>query len=468
MKARLLLLSVMAGLHPAAVTSLSGAEACSARSLRCCEVDLAPSARRAAPLGLGLQVWPEDVTREPDDLLAMRPAAIRYSGGPSWQRTPRLGSMASFGEALAYVRAQFEGDRAKYEQQARSFSDWTRRAGAKAHFVVWEPPATDAEPNDIDPARDKRRFDEAGTVGTANFYAALFKVLGEFGYPIDAVEISNEPDGDWNLHLPPQTYSRLLEALRLSARRNDVSLPKIAGPGTSSIAALNEYLRDERVARAMLANLDLVSVHAWDDRSNKDLLAEAVRAKGRLKLLGHAEAVAVTEFGLTFLQPDDRASGRGAMTRSPAAVSGRQDYAARSISAALSLGSFGFGPIIYWEYRDPSWGKASYGLRDVAGRPRPTQAPWAALSALSRDTVGLKAERLLDGSAFVMSGQRGAEGAIFVNRGPGSLDIVFGGDPVSRRIGGLGRAGSPASALCQGVTGEPGLRLAPGEVRIVN
>src|SRR5262245_25374663 len=81
-------LAVVPWWHGASLNA--GPPVCPAEVVRCCDVGsgMASTASPAQLLHLGLQIWPEDVAQAGDRLREMQPAAVRYSGGPSWRRAP--------------------------------------------------------------------------------------------------------------------------------------------------------------------------------------------------------------------------------------------------------------------------------------------------------------------------------------------------------------------------------------------
>src|SRR5262245_36244962 len=91
---------------------------CPAEVVRCCDVG-ASTARTAPPAQLprlGLQIWPEDVARASDRLRELQPAAVRYSGGPSWRRAKRLDRDSDYGAVRRYVADAFDQDREGFQK----------------------------------------------------------------------------------------------------------------------------------------------------------------------------------------------------------------------------------------------------------------------------------------------------------------------------------------------------------------
>ena len=431
--------------------------ACPAEVVKCCEIvpGAAPRASSAQSLRLGLQIWPEDVAEASDRLRELQPAAVRYSGGPSWRRAPRLDRDADYEAVQRYVADAFDRERDRFQKQAASLDRFFQASGAEAHFAIWEPPMTSSEPE----APNKRTLPEAAVKVTAMFYVAVLDELRRRGYPMQVVELSNEPDGDWNIRIPPPRYLALVTEVRRQAAVHGVSLPRIAGPAVSSIAALRAYLADPQTGQGLVHAVDTVSVHAWDDRSNRNTLEEARHARLQLDRLGYRKPVAVTEFAITFLDPADRQRGTGAQLRTADVISNTPAYMARTMALALDLAAAGYGPILYWEFRDLPWGKSSYGLYDLRGGHRPLLEAWQRLSRATRgiDRVTVVSHSPLSVFGLARDGKQSS--LVVVNRTSRPLGIAFDrglGEHLASAPDGL----QPALAACSGAA--PGMKaLAP-------
>lgn len=428
--------------------------ACPAEVVKCCEIG-AGTAPPTQLLRLGLQIWPEDVAEAGDRLRELQPAAVRYSGGPSWRRAPRLDRDADYGAVQRYVADAFDRDRDRFHKQAASLGRFFQASAAEVYFAIWEPPLTSGEPE----TPDKRTLPESAVGVTAMFYVAVLDELRRRGYPMHAVELSNEPDGDWNIRIPPSRYLALVAEVRRQAAAHGVSLPRIAGPAVSSIAALRAYLADPQIGQGLVHAVDTVSVHAWDDRSNRNTLEEARNARRQLDRLGYRKSVAVTEFAITFLDPTDRQRGTGAQLRTPDVISNTPAYMARTMALALDLAAAGYGPILYWEFRDLPWGKSSYGLYDQRGTRRPLLEAWQRLSRAADgvDRVTVLAHAPLAVFGLVRDGKEA--GLVMVNPTSRPLGIVFDRGR-GERLSTVPDGPQPALAACSGAT--PGTKsLAP-------
>lgn len=360
--------------------------ACPAKVVTCCDVASVASSAPDQRLQMGLQIWLENAGVVATRLRDLRPAAVRYSGGPNWRHKAILDSKADYAAVRRYVVETIEKEPELVRKQVASLKEIFDGLGAEAHFVIWEPPPINAEPANTAQAqaRGKRELPETAVTVTAMFYVALLDELRRRGYPIDVVELSNEPDGGWNIHIPPPRYLKLVAETRRQAKAHGVTLPRIAGPGVSQIAALRSYLADPALAKGLIDGVDVISVHAWDDRMKRDTIEEARNVRRLLDGFGYHKTILVSEFAITFLEPTDRGRGVGANARAPDTISNQPGYAAKTLALTLELAANGYGPLLYWELFDTRWGKASYGLYNERGEPRPALEAWRDLSRASR------------------------------------------------------------------------------------
>lgn len=453
-------------------TAVAGAAAAQAREpvcdvppTPCCALDTPARATGDDALAIGLQIWPEHLNDAPQEqLLALRPSVFRHTAGPGgWQRTEPLPATADMNEVRRHVARHVGERREALERQAAHLRTLLARTQGKLHLILWEPPFTDSEQR-----LRLERGEEGGRVMPrsavpvmAKFYVAVIEALQNLDFPMDVIELANEPNGDWNIRIPPRVYAELLQEVRREAALRQVPLPAIAGPGTSSYTALLRYLKDPALGRQLLDSVDVVSVHAWDDRLDRDLRAIARETRRRLAVMGYRGPVAVTEFAPTFLDRDDRQAGRGANLRSARARSNTDRYAAEVLRAKAVLLSLDMSPVIFWEYRDVRWGAASYGLVDLAGHERPTYRAFAQLAdliAATRPAAVLAGE---DDRTFVFFGKRGVEFLLLVNPTGQQTRFSF-SDGVLRLFGDewLPAAGPPCGAGAE-------LLLEPYEFRLL-
>jgi hypothetical protein len=408
--------------------------ACPVEAKPCCSFD-ATAARPIEPLKLGFQLWPLDLSRIIPQAVALNPRITRFSLGPYPRDRPPLPLDADYEAMREHVRQGLAKDEAKWREAAVAQEKLAAASGPVEHvLIIWEPPLTTLDSLDLRVRGSRREVRPEAVTVHARFYVAAIEAARRLGFRIDAVEIANEPDGAWNMLIPPGIYVELLEATRREAAAANVELPRLAGPGLAFLNSLKTYLGDAATARRMLAALDIVSAHAWDDRLGKDILTEARDARKLLDDLGWKKPIMISEFAPTYPLTEDRAAKRGPDQRKRAGdggllVSDLPRYAPSTSELALALAATGFNPLIYWELMDPSWGTVSYGLLDSHGRPRPAYAAWKTLAGLaaSRPIDRVAPDRWLGMKAVgLFTGER-LSGLSLQNKEMSAFGVRFGG-----------------------------------------
>jgi len=444
-RGRLLAAGLLAALLGLAPAMAAAQDACRADALPCCRAGGPVPVSRPA---FGVQVWPEHLARDGDALDALRrlgPGHVRFAIGPNWRRRPPLRTEMDDAAMDVSVRAGFEArpDTAGSVALLRSL----QAAGIRLHLVIWEPPPLPGEGEPTPGAG--RRLVPANVPLAARFLVATLLDLSRRGLQPDAVELTNEPDGNWNIAMEPAEYLDLVRAVRREAGRRDLRLPKLYGPGTSTLSALRRYLEDPQGGgKPLLDAIDVLSAHAWDDPAKADRFAELAAVQNDLRALRRKPEIALTEFALARPLPEDRSDRMNVKRRVPGGISDTPLYAALSARDLLRFYALGAGTVLYWEFQDQSWGKASFGLRDVTDRPRPIYAALASVADAMRRTP-----RLRPGTDPRIT-LEGEEAAWIANPSPDPLDIV----PEPGR--GL-RPDGTVAAFCEVSGTRVGLRVPP-------
>jgi hypothetical protein len=400
-------LAIVAGTVASASVSAHAQDArCPVRSVRCCDVRPVADGIAPTPPTLGVHVWPSSLAQSAEavqDLVALRPSHLRFGIGPNWRRRPALWAGMSDAEMDEAVASGF----AAVPSTARfvaMLTDLRRRLDAKLHLVLWEPPPLPAER--VSPFG--RKLDARNVDLMARFLVAALKQVAEARLPLDALELSNEPDGGWNIRIAPREYLALLRSVRKEAKRRSVALPPVYGPGTSTIAALQAYLADRDVAEGILDGVDILSVHGWDDRRRADVFGQLDSLLARLGQLGRSKEIAMTEYGIARPVPTDSSPGADMKTRASEGMARSPFFASITTRDLLRLYGRGIGTIIYWEFQDPVWGKASYGLLDTKGTKRPLYHALAAVSAALRQEGAVRFATSVDDRVSLMEGTLGS------------------------------------------------------------
>lgn len=432
-----------------AATALAQEAACSVQALRCCEL---PKGAERASVGFGVHVWPSRLVQSPDSverLLALKPSHLRFSLGPNWRRQPPLRPEMTEAEIDALVAQGFANSSGigRHVEIMRRMAD----AGARLHLVVWEPPPTPGEPDfTVAGARRWRVLAGANVQLAARFHVANIRHIASLGLRLHAIELSNEPDGSWNIRIAPADYVALVKAVRAEAARRGVALPRIYGPGASRSVTTRPYLADPKMARELLALVDVFSLHTWDDAVGKDRVGELEAVFADLARLGPVPPIAITEYGLGRIDPTVTDPRMSAKNRVPGNVAETPVYAGASFAAFLRLLRGRVSEVIYWEFEDQSWGGGLYGLLDVKSRPKPI---YDVYRELTRSLAELAPDEITvapDGRVAILHGKR--RRAFLVNPGAQPLDVVM-----PEKLAPAGRESG-----CRAAPGYAGFRLPPG------
>jgi hypothetical protein len=443
---------------PAVASSLpawAGSAACPPDPVICCRLAAKQQAVKPAAPAFGVQIWPSELARDPpavDRLIDLRPRHLRFALGPNWRRQPPLRNGMSDAELDTAVAAGFAAQRLA-GPVTQILDLIRRRTSAHLHLVVWEPPPLPGEPDLRRPGTPAPRHLRGENIGLmARFLVATLKYIGGQGLHLDAVELSNEPDGNWNIRIDPADYLSLVRAVRAEAGRRAVALPRIFGPGTSTIGALRHYLADPATARGILDSVDVLSVHGWDNPHEPDRFVELAALYADLERLNRSPELAMTEYGIARPDPDDSSDRMNVKKRAPDGVALTPFFASLTARDMIRFYGKGIGTIIYWEYQDQRWGRASFGLLDENGKAKPL---YDALRGIAERLAAERPGRLdltRDGRLALMhAGSR--DTLLVANPTGGALGVVFGNvrpDP---------GAGDPRLAPCTGHDGEAGLAV---------
>jgi hypothetical protein len=428
---------------------------CQPDAQACCRL-LAPSENLTpTPPSFGLHIWPAGLTRGPavNRLVAMKPRHLRFALGPNWRRQPPLQARMNDAQLDAAVISGLEGSPLSLEIGV--LQKLQVRTGAMLHLVIWEPPPLPSEQGQRRSSSTGRTMHSEDVPIAARFLVAALKHLADQDLRLDAVELSNEPDGDWNIRISPEDYLALLKAVRKEAKRRKVALPKIYGPATSSLAPARSFLRDPKVGRAILDNVDVLSVHGWDNSKGRDRFVELDALLDDLRRLGRKPALAITEFGLARPVPADSSNRMNVKKRAPDHVADTPLYGSTSVRDLLRFYARSVGTIIHWEFQDQTWGKASFGLLDETGHERPI---YRAMRTISGQLASEQPKRIeqVGGSLFVAR-RPGHDALWSVNAADKKMDVLFdGARPVGKFAEDVRR--------CRSRAGEPGFTVPPWSI----
>lgn len=429
---------------------------CSPDALHCCDAPATPAVNASEKPRFGVQVWPSSLAESASSvryLIDLNPSDLRFSIGPNWRRQPPLDRDINDRDLDARVAAGFDTTKG-LARQIENLRATQIALKARLHLIVWEPPPMPGEAAPSTAAVPAWRTLASENVAlAARFQVAHLKALAAMGVVVDAMEVSNEPDGAWNIRISPADYAALIRAIRSEAARRKVALPKIYGPGASSAAATRTFFADPKTGKAILAAVDVLSLHVWDDKAGHDRFAEFDRLLADLKRLGPLPPIAVTEYGLA--KPDPSAAGdRMNVTKRVAdSIAFAPSYPPASLRDLLRLYGDRVETVLYWEFQDQSWSSGLFGLLGTDGRPKPIYDVYRRITALLAHQTAERVDAFGDGRLALIRG-RNQSSIVLANPTQEAIDLVL---PSGTAL--------PAGAgACRTARGEPGIEVLPGAV----
>jgi hypothetical protein len=445
-------------LAPAVVASVQAAAqvaGCRADAGPCCRSPAPSNNVMPTPPSFGVHIWPGGLTQASaiKQLIALKPRHLRFALGPNWRHQPPLQPQMTDAQLDTAVAAGFE--RSPLGAEIDVLRNLQARTGAMLHLVIWEPPPLPSEQEQRPSESTGRSMPSQDVPIVARFLIAALKHIAAQGLHLDAVELSNEPDGNWNISIVPEDYLALLKAVRAEGKRRAAALPKIYGPATSSLAPARRFLENPRVGRAIVDNVDVLSVHGWDNSKGRDRFLELDSLLDDLRRLQRKPELAITEYGLARPVPADSSNRMNVKKRTPNHVADTPFYGSISAGDLLGFYARGIGTIIHWEFQDQRWGKASFGLLDDDGKVRPI---YRMMRSISEQLAAKKPDRVEQtGNGLFIAHQPGREVLWSVNVTDSPTDVLFdGARPVGKLPAGLQR--------CRGNVGEPGFTVAPWSI----
>lgn len=218
----------------------------------------------------------------------------------------------------------------------------------------------------------------------ARYWAAGVKHLDACGLRPALIELYNEPDGTWSVHVTPEENAAIVKLVRAELDARGFRDVGIAGPGTAHCDWKDDgdtYVR--AMDAATLRSLAAWSNHAWEWDSSAINSANGpaylrshwpgelapIRAKdpdGLRPIFVTEYATKATEFLGTRYEENLATSRR--------AASDSASYAVRVFGNTLELLDGGASVLMLWEGVDPSWSDKSWGIlrsRREGHAPRP-------------------------------------------------------------------------------------------------
>lgn len=243
----------------------------------------------------------------------------------------------------------------------------------------------------------------------AALIAAQVAWLAEEGIVPRWLELTNEPDGNWNTYSTPEDYDTLVVAVRADLDARGLAGVGIVGPGLAVLGGWSEpadYV--PTLSDAAVDALAAWSVHTWDDyaeageghlflQARWDIFLSQTSARDADKpiLVTEMGSKDTTFDGASYASPDPDTCGYATES---------DGYAIRNLAhLAVALGA-GVDGVVWWEAADQTWECSRWGLVDVDGRPRRVHEALAAVLAGLPDDAGVVLPAAADLPAVALLG----------------------------------------------------------------
>ncbi|MEO0509082.1 MAG: hypothetical protein AAF065_04370 [Verrucomicrobiota bacterium] len=314
-------------------------------------------------LGFGIGIHPGDVIYE-TAFEELDLEFVRLEFGPLWYDLDELiPADASLDELYSFIAANYNGDAYNRLEGAQYTYRFLNDRDIKIVLIHFELPyhwRRDKATGLIEP----QYIDDL-----ARFYTAHLRFLRDNGVHIDYIELANEPDGNWNGHLPPESYVSLLKQCDHLFEANDLGHVQILGPG---LAFLNLYNRlppyMDALALGAHVHLDGWSTHTWDEVEFPEARPEYTFGVWQPFLNGIKESdplrrkpILVTEYGSDVTRFGDRiyTSPRDQFTEN---LTDSWDYAIRVVANSITHLNRGANALILYRLSNAHWQKTGWGI----------------------------------------------------------------------------------------------------------
>jgi hypothetical protein len=326
-------------------------------------------------MGFGAQTWSGDTTVEPV-LRELGLRFVRMTVGPNWPNADALPPTdATRGEMDRFLADHFDGDGEPRLANAIKSWEMTDRLGIQVIMIQFSAPENWLSQD------GQRRLLSKHLDDFARYWGSLVAFMDSHDMRPAYLELSNEPEGDWNTRIVPEDYNRLVILTRKELDERGFKGVRIVGPG---LAWLDHEGGAKRWIGALTPDgvdaLAAWSTHTWDDKFKPDAPVEfmAERWRGFTAAIqrkdpdGH-KPLFVTEYATgatTFNGVNyDPVESDGANRASDSDA-----YAQRVFEQTLVHINRGASVLILWEAADQPWSQHAWGMvtsDQDGGRPRP-------------------------------------------------------------------------------------------------
>ena len=374
-------------------------------------IDVAEPGQRV--LGFGAQIWAGDMNAEP----VLKDLGLRYvrmAVGPNWPNADALPPTdATRDEMDHFLAAHFDSDHEPRLANATDSWEMTDRLGIRVIMIQF------AAPENWLSRDGKHRLLPEHLDDYARYWGSLVVFMDSHGMRPPYIELSNEPEGDWNTRILPEDYNRLVILTRAELNERGFHDVKIVGPG---LAWLDHDDGGKRwIAALTTEGVDALaawSTHAWDEKYQHDAPVPFMdrrwrdfKTAARRKDPAGLKPIFITEYatgattfnGVSYDPVESEGNNR---------ASDAEAYAQRVFEQTLQHVNQGASVLILWQAADQPWSHHAWGLVTSAedgSRPRPTyHALMTLFPVVPPDAYALKPQqpdRYITGAGFLAEGQ---------------------------------------------------------------
>jgi hypothetical protein len=318
--------------------------------------------------GLGAHIWLNPTQKEARDAV-YKDLHMRFLRTDVYAKIPenQIKGHMSVEELLTLTK---KNDSPLFHTREVSFQQEIQSLGAELHLISWQMPESWRK----DSADHKRRYTNPEHIADyANLVVARILYARELGFKPTCIELTNEPDGDWNTLYTPEQYDALVVACRTTMNKHQLQDIKIEGPGiglgggTDHVANYLDAVRKNGHG----SMLGLVSAHDYDISRvaskwpRLNFILPAIQAFHRPLNLYY------TEFGNSSHCWGQPPFAGGVKYRCDNNGVDTPDFGVTSGGDALKLLAEGANGLFIWELADETWGKGSRGVISIKGERKP-------------------------------------------------------------------------------------------------
>jgi len=240
--------------------------------------------------------------------------------------------------------------------------------GAEVVYLIWSAPSAWLDGN--------KELLTQYVDDYADYWADRIDSAYAAGLLPEYIELSNEPDGNWNTYISPTNYNTLVKLVRAELDLRGFTDIGIVGPGLTHLDWANHNSTwISALDSTAVASLAGWSTHTWDDgdlcsgggsciENNWFDFGDSADAQDSTlpKFITEYATKENTFHGVEYRHPDQYKE-RNAANFMP--------YAARVYENTLALLNSGASVPFIWQATDQSWETKGWGLIDLSSTPKP-------------------------------------------------------------------------------------------------